>query len=210
MELCGMLYSQIGYDLKDPMRVIVRSTNPEYVPEGATFTVIDTGTHESVITGPMARWGEKWRSTWWIVDFSELEQPGAYLVKVMDGTRIVGETDAFTVANHRLWNETITAVALDQLEERAKRARNGNGWKDCGADWREANSHATTIIGLCDLLSIGYEWLSAGDVDRLAAQIQHGCDYLALCQDKAERIGHPKGALAHELPNHMLYFSNMP
>jgi hypothetical protein len=35
----GFLTSQIGYDLGDPKRAILRSYRREYVPDGATYQV---------------------------------------------------------------------------------------------------------------------------------------------------------------------------
>lgn len=103
-----------------------------------------------------------------------------------------------------LWEETVETVALIQFEERADLARNGIGWKDCGADWRELNSHAASIIGLSDLLNIGYEWMGRENADRLMQQLIHGCDYLCLCQQRASDLGLPDGAMVHELPNHTI------
>ncbi|GCE27285.1 hypothetical protein KDA_27690 [Dictyobacter alpinus] len=204
MDVTGLLYSQIGYDLKDPMRALIRSTNPAYVPEGALFEIIDNTTGRVVLQKKVSYWGELWRSTWWELDFSELDCAGEYLICVKVGTDELCKSEPIKVARNLLWDETIQTVALEQLEERARLARNQRGWKDCGSEWRELNSHATCVIGLCDLMNTGFHWLSAPDVERLARQLMVGCDYIASCQDKAERIGLPKGAIIHEIPNHML------
>lgn len=200
--LTGLLYSQVGYDLGDPMRAIVRSTQAEFLSAAARFTLQDTQSHEIVLTGPVTRWGEKWDSTWWVADFSAIQQPGEFGLQILDGERGVLTSDPLRVGANLLWDESVVKVALDQLEERSHRARYGHGWLDCGIDWREANSHATMLIGLCDLLNIGHLWLSAEDKQRAVAQIVHGSDYLGMLQDQAGRLGHPAGALVHELPNH--------
>jgi hypothetical protein len=218
MDVNGFLYSQIGYDLGDPKRAIIRSYREDYVPEGATFEVPAAGSTagggtespEPVITGDVRYWGAVWHAHWWVVDFSELEEPGSYVILI----RGPGEDDApgeellrsetIEVGENLLWRETVEPIALDQLEERARRARNGIGWKDCGAEWREANSHATTLIGLCEVLSVGFEWLTDEQIRRLRRQIIHGCDYLLILQDAGEGIGAPAGALVHEIPNHLV------
>jgi hypothetical protein len=95
---------------------------------------------------------------------------------------------------------------LISFEKRADLAPHGKtGWKDCGANMKEANSHATTVIGMCDLLGLGFEnYLTEDQQSRLVRQIINGCDYLALCQDKAEDIGFDKGSIIHEIPNNMI------
>jgi hypothetical protein len=137
-------------------------------------------------------WGQTWNAHWWVIDFSALEQAGEYVIVVRSpgqGGDVLHRSESVRVGDNVLWRETVEAIALDQMEERARRARNGIGWLDCGMEWREANSHATALIGLCELLSGGYEWLTGEQVDRLRAQIIHGCDYLALLQDTGQRLG---------------------
>jgi hypothetical protein len=200
--LTGLLYSQVGYDLGDPMRTIVRSTQADFISAAARFTLLDNQSRQCVLTGPVTHWGEKWGSSWWVADFSTIQQPGEFVLQILDGEREVLASDPLRIGANLLWDESVVKVALDQLEERSRLARYGHGWLDCGIDWREANSHATMLIGLCDLLNIGHLWLSAQDKQRAVAQIVHGCDYLGMLQDQARRLGHPAGVLVHELPNH--------
>lgn len=198
----GLLYSQIGYDLNDPKRAIVRSTDPNYISPAAIFRVLDSTHPTAILTGPVTCWGRIWNSTWWVADFSGIRSPGEYILQIMDGDRLVEASDPIIISENRLWDATILTVALDQLEERALKARNGVGWMDCGWTWREANSHATTVIGLCDLIDFAHPFISLANQQRLVDQIVRGCDYLAILQDTAAGLGHPDGALIHELPNH--------
>lgn len=200
----GLLYSQIGYDLGDPMRAIVRSAAPRDLPEGAVFTVINLSTGQPACQAPLVYWGEIWHSSWWVADFSGLAEAGEYQLAVWAGEQELFRSDPFEVGFELLWKKTMRTVALDQLETRAAQARNLNGWKDCGSNWREANSHASTIIGLADLLQVGFTGLDAQDVQRLVVQMQVGCDYLLLLQRKGEALGFGSGAIVHELPDHML------
>ncbi|GCE14635.1 cellulase N-terminal Ig-like domain-containing protein [Tengunoibacter tsumagoiensis] len=204
MDMTGLLYSQIGYDIKDPMRALIRSTNPSYVPEGALFTLVNTSTEQVVIQKPVSYWGELWKSSWWELDFSELDDAGTYTLSVQAEGKELCKSDPFNVATHLLWDETLTIVALDQMEERARLARNQNGWKDCGSTIREVNSHATCLIGLCDLMNTGFQWLTHSEIERLAQQLLIGCNYLATCQDKAEKLGLGKGSIVHEIPDDMV------
>jgi len=203
MDISGLLHSQIGYDIREDKRALIRSTNPNYVAEGTVFIIQNIGTSEYVMQGNVKKWGDAWKSTWWEIDFSEIETEGEYQIVIVNEGSELQRSGSFKVGKNLLWNETAVPVALDQLEERARLARNGIGWKDCGSYWREANSHATMVIGLCDMLNLGFEWLDKKDVDRLIKQIIVGCDYLAVCQDKARRMKYPAGAIIHEIPNHL-------
>jgi hypothetical protein len=196
----GLLYSQIGYDLGMPMRALVRADDPNTVPPGAVCVLSGPVT----LTCPVTQWGDAWGAYWWVCDFSALTTEGVYTIEIRAGDKVLMRDDGLRVGAHILWAETLTPVALDALEERHRRARHGRGWKDCGADWREANSHASTLIGLTDLLAHGFEGLDREQERRLVAQIVIGCDFIASCQDYAAMVGLPDGAVAHEIPNHPL------
>ncbi len=216
MHVNGFLTSQIGYDLGDPKRALIRSYRGDYLPEGATFELLSAVAAETevrpqpLLTGSVRYWGEVWNAHWWEIDFSELEEAGSYVIAVRApaaGERpgdILHRSEMIELGDNILWRTTVEPIALEQMEARAQQARNGMGWKDSGAEWREANSHASTLIGLCELLSIGFQWLASDQVARLRRQIIHGCDYLAVLQDAGPRIGASKGALVHEIPNHLL------
>ena len=207
MTVSGLLYSQVGYDLGLPMRAVVRGSDPDHVPEGARFAVCrEPGSGDPVVSGEVSYWGETWRSHWWIVDFSTLAAPGSYVLLVTgaNGSPELFRSEPFRVGENLVWDETVHAVAIEQFEERARLARNGVGWKDCGSNWRECNSHASAIIGLDQLLSLGYEWLSTDQVERIRAQLVHGCDYLAILQDTSESVCGTRGAFVHEIPNHLV------
>ncbi|MFP4662743.1 MAG: hypothetical protein ACLFPF_11160 [Halanaerobiales bacterium] len=205
MEITGLLYSQIGYDLQDPKRAIIRSNDKLYIPKGTRYRIASdvSANGENILEGEVKYWGELWGSHWWEIDFSELEIAGAYKLLVGNKNNLICSAEDIKIGENLLWNESIVTVALDQLETRAKLARNNIGWMDAGVDWRESNSHSTMVIGLTDILAKGLNFLSDEDWDRVARQVIQGCDYLALCQDKAVKIGFPEGSLIHEIPNHM-------
>ncbi len=198
----GFLYSQIGYDIGDPMRALIRSDDRARVSDGASFAVADADGKE-IASGPVRYWGHAWKTHWWELDFSGVAESGEYVITVTDRGETMYTSEPVRIGEHVVWDASFEAVALDQLEARALLARNGVGWKDCGAEWREANSHATMVIGLCTALDLGHGWIGA-DTDRLLAQIHRGCEYLGILQDTAGRVGAPAGSLVHEIPNHMV------
>lgn len=201
-QLRGLLVSQIGYDLDEQKHAVFRHTAREGLTDDAAFSLTSLPAGELVFSGHAQYWGEIWGSHWWIIDFTKCFESGDFLLAVTTEKETFEEE--IRIGKNVLWNETVETVALTQFEERAELARNGIGWKDCGADWRELNSHAATIIGFCDLLNLGYEWMGRDNADRLIDQIIHGCDYLCLCQQRAEDLGLPEGAMVHELPNHAI------
>lgn len=202
MDVSGFLFSQIGYDLKDPKRALVRSHNKSYLSDETVFRVISLNENNLILKNKVNYWGEKWGSHWWEIDFSELEA-GNYKIIVGDPDEPICKADRVRVGENILWDETIVKVGIEQLEKRAELARNKIGWMDAGMDWRESNSHSTMVIGLTDILANGLNMLSDKNWQRIAQQIVQGSDYLALSQDKAANIGFPEGSIIHEIPNHM-------
>ena len=194
----GLLVSQIGYDLRAPMRALYRGP----LPAGTTFCLQRAADGASVLHKPLLFWGDCGGSGWWIADFSELAEAGDYTLTLEAEGMDAITCPPFAVGEYHLWRSTVRTVAIEQFERRAELSRFGNAWKDCGADWSEVCSHAAALIGLLDLLNIGYEWLGREDSLRLAKQIMLGCDYLALCQQRASDLGWPAGSLVHEIPNH--------
>ncbi|MGC1376920.1 MAG: hypothetical protein WA821_11875, partial [Anaerolineales bacterium] len=192
----GLLTSQIGYDLRAPMRAVWRGP----LPPGATFRLQTDGA--TVLKKPLVFWGNCWGSDWWVADFSELTRPGAFTLTIKSSGFPPVTCPPFNVGEYLLWHSTVKTIAIEQFERRAELARFGLGWKDCGSEWREVGSHTGALIGLLDLLNIGYEWLGRDDALRLAKQIMHGCDYLVTCQQRAADLGWETGAVVHEMPNH--------
>jgi hypothetical protein len=203
MKLFGLLYSQIGYETNTPKRAIIRSTDPDSVPEDTIFEITYPDSEECIYSGAIAYWGTIWKSSWWVIDFTEVNRPGDYILTVKSSGKVLCKSDSITIDKHILWDTTIIPVALDQFEKRIDFAPNGIGWHDCGAltPLRELNSHTTAIIGLCDLHKQGGRWLSKEDMNRLNTQLIQGCDYVSCCQDKAARLGFADGALVHEINN---------
>ncbi|MDC7235881.1 MAG: hypothetical protein PQJ58_21845 [Spirochaetales bacterium] len=200
----SLLYSQIGYDTGDPKKIFMRSSTALSDLESAYFEVTHYGNYNVPFKGTLHYWGECWGSYWWVLDISEFNGTGEFFIRIYKEGHLLHQSSCFRIGDNLLWDETVEDVALTQMEARAGLARNSVGWKDCGSDWREANSHASAVIGFCDLLDLGYENLSLEFKERLMKQLITGCEYLAACQDKSESLGHPSGSLIHEIPNHMV------
>ena len=184
------------------MRALYRADYKTELSNSARFTIVESASNSSIKEGAVQYWGEKWNAYWWVMEFSGT-QSGDYELALYDGDRLIAR-EPFTVGSNLLWRSTARTVGIAQFEERAKRARNQIGWKDCGAVLRESNSHAIALIGLTEFLLAGFEWLGEDGQHRLRKQLMQGADYLCVLADRAAETGHPKGSMFHEIPRHML------
>ncbi len=199
LPITGLLYSQIGYDLGQPMQALVRCAEGD-LSVGTSFRVLHAGTGAEAISGILQSWGNIWHSCWWIADFTSITDAGEYLLIITAGIRELFRSSPFRIGHELLWNETVAAVGVVQAERRSRFAMNKVGWQDCGGAWQEANSHAAYIAGFCDVLEHTGHRLDAAMRRRVEAQIINGCDYLALLQDRALALGYARGAVCHQTP----------
>jgi hypothetical protein len=193
----AVMSSQVGYDIGDPMRVLVRSDQPNSIPQRASFAVLDSKGRR-IVEGPVEYWGEKWGAHWWIVDCSGLEGEGCYSVRIVDGANLLCVSEPIEVASRILWDKSYSVIAYDYLRTRTEQARTGKGWRDCGSDLQEFSSHAVCVDGIADVLEIVPFNVASDKQIFLRNQLIRGCDYLAHLQDKAKEFGLGNGAVIHE------------
>ncbi len=111
-HVSGFLTSQVGYDLGDPKRAILRSDRRDHVPDGATFQVLPAAAEgaaaEPVLAGDVRYWGEIWSAHWWEIDFSALEQAGEYVIVVCApaGRGGPARSESVQVGDNVLWRGT--------------------------------------------------------------------------------------------------------
>lgn len=194
----GFLYSQIGYDLDDPKKALVRGASLDFLSESAELRILRG--EAALTTVGLRYWGPKWGDFWWVADFSDFREEGHFVLEFADGDRVLHRSEPVTVGPDVLWKATMKPVAFSALTERARLARNDLGFKDCGHHWREVASHTPLLLGLTDLLEVGFAHLTPEEVAETKAHLIRGCDYLASAQDTALRLGLGDGALVHEFP----------
>lgn len=194
----GVLWSQIGYDFREPVRVLVRGNADTLERIGATFQVFAGGA--AVGACDTTYWGDIWGSHWWVADLSNrITETGLYSVVISDSAGAERfRTGVFEVAPDLLWRETHRFVGVEQAERRRRVARDNVGWFDAGMEWQEANSHAAYIGGFCDVLEFAGDRLDAGESARIETQIVNGADYLCLLQDKAAALPGGGGGVVHQ------------
>lgn len=185
--VCKIVYSQVGYDVGRDKRAFIAHAAPD-----ARFSLRNAITGEEAFAGSVAPWGEKWGANWNVLDFSGLEQPGDYQLRVESGeTLLAGSASPVRVGRDQLWHQSWYAVSLEQLDVRAANAyRPEGGWRDCGSELQEVSSHAIMLEALCDLLESGR--LAEAERARVEAHLATGADYIALCQ-------RPEGGFVHEI-----------
>lgn len=192
-----VMSSQVGYDLGDPMRVLVRGEQADEIPAEARFIVVDSEDNP-VLDGRMTSAGEKWGSHWWVGDFSRIANAGTYRLRIAAGTQPLATSDPIEVGTRLLWKRVFPVIGHDYLKTRAEQARTGKGWKDCGSDLQEFSSHAVAVDSICDVLEINGRDLTEDDQKFLLDQLIQGGDYMAHLQDKAEKLGFGRGSVIHE------------
>lgn len=199
--MLGLLYSQVGYEPGNPVRVVVRRGEDELLPDGALCRIrFDDG---RVIEAEARGWGTLWGASWWVAEFpSSGVGAGAGVVELVGGGGVLASGWGMRMAPGVLWDRTVEPMAADMLESRARLARAEHGWQDAGALWQESNAHSAMVIGLTDLLEFAPGRLGADLRGRIEAQVVNGCLYLADSQAEAARRGHPDGSVSHDLLGH--------
>lgn len=197
----GLLFSQIGYELGLPVRIIVRLPKKALLRGQTTCKLIPSLQEKSYQTD-LKYWGEIWGSHWWIADFRAINETGEWNIEVIDGKECVYNDSGLRVGKNILWNETFEYASVDMLERRRHFTGVGAGWQDAGTLWVESPAQSAMIISLEELLEKKKEVFDSVFLERIYTQITVGCEYLVMTQAKAEELGFPKGAMSHDIKGH--------
>ena len=191
----SILESQIGYHPRNTKHVYLRSAE-ENPPDGIfapEFAVIDTKTDREVFRGKVAKWGRKWDTFWWVLDFTPLRMQGEFQVKT--GTLV---SSNFKIEDGIFHKTDLTVIALDQLEHRIHQGvddkRGGlkgmyvNGapetriYMDCGSPYAELEPVGTCVYALIELHDLLGGEFSANDRKRMIDLAAMGADYFVAAQ----------------------------
>lgn len=198
----GLLFSQIGYDVGQPIRVIIRCTEPDFVGDLATCQILQHSDGHVVLDQPLTYWGKLWGSHWWIADLTNKLPVGEYDVQLVNDATVLLSDHGLCVGENLLFDRTWQHVSYEQLERRAIIAKVKPGWYDAGVLWEESNAHSAMLIGLFDLLEHAGHLMNVQQRQRVTTQIRGGCDYLLLTYERAIALGHPAGAMVHDMLDH--------
>jgi len=197
----GLLFSQIGYELGFPVRVVVRLPKKELLQGKTTCKLIpvsENRTYETVFNYQSQIWG----SHWWVADFRNIDEGGEWDIEVLNENECVFTDRGLKVGKKILWNETIEYASVDMLERRVHFTGVGAGWQDAGSLWVESPAQSAMIIALAEMLELKKDIFDNQFQERFYTQIVVGCDYLVMTQNKAEELGFPKGTMSHDLKGH--------
>jgi len=138
-------------------------------------------TMQTVYTGTVEYWGEKWEGYWWTLDFSEVRQEGSYFIRFGGEESSVFEIDdmVFTEAE-------LAMVALDQLDDRLVTWSNTQGhsvtiYHGCAARvTAELQAVGNVVHALADMYDNKaiFEALSPAYQQKLLDHLMLGADYL--------------------------------
>ncbi len=191
----SILESQIGYHPRNIKRVYLRSVqeSPSQDSLPAEFSVVDAKTGKEVFRGPVTKWGKKWESYWWVLDFTPVRAAGEYHVRA-------GKLDSSTFKiDDGVFRETdLAVVALDQLEHRIHQGledkRPGLAGKymncgpdvriymDCGSPYAELEPVGTCVYALMELHDLLGNKFSEADRKRMIELAALGADYFVAAQ----------------------------
>lgn len=197
--ITGLLFSQVGYELGMPVRVIVRLPQQDMLSAKAVCKL--NATNASFKT-PLSYWGQIWGSHWWVANFTDVNKEDVYNVEVLDANELVYADVGLLVKKDILWDSTIEWASVDMLERRRHFTKVGAGWQDAGTLWVESPAQSGMVISLEDLLEKSGNEFDGKFTDRIHAQIVVGCDYLVMTQQKAKELGFADGAFSHDLHGH--------
>ncbi len=200
--LSGLLFSQVGYEAGQPVRVVVRLPNQDALPTGVVGMLTSVTDPQQQQQVPCTYWGALWQSHWWIAEFPATTAAGEWEVTIQDGDNALMQDTGLKIGQDILWNETARLASVDILERRRHFTKVGAGWQDAGTLWVESPAQSAMIIALTELQDQCSDQLEPEFIQRLHEQLTVGCDYLVMTQEKAEELGFPKGAMSHDLLGH--------
>ena len=199
--VAGLLFSQIGYELGLPVRVVVRLPKKELLSGKTTCKLIPVSGGKTYET-EFNYHSQIWESHWWLADFRSIDEVGEWDIEVWNENASVFADRGLKVGKHILWNETIEYASVDMLERRVHFTGVGAGWQDAGTLWVESPAQSAMIISLEELLELKKKSFDNQFQERIYTQIAVGCDYLVMTQNKAEELGFPKGSMSHDVKGH--------
>jgi hypothetical protein len=170
----GLLFSQLGYEIGLPVRIIIRLPEKDMV--GAAATCILTSSSGKTISTPCQYWGSIWDAHWWIAEFDKIQEEDTWSIHVMDSGKTMYTDEGLKTAHRTLWNQTAVLSSVDMLERRAHFTKVGAGWQDAGALWVESPAQSGMIICLEDRGEKSTERFDLTYFERLEKQITGGCD----------------------------------
>ncbi|MCE9613795.1 MAG: hypothetical protein K8T26_05930 [Lentisphaerae bacterium] len=213
--MLSLLSSQLGYQTAATKRGYVRDLNRHVIPDETEFEIRDANDGSIAHRSKTSYWGEKWKSHWWILDFSALTTPGTYRLEIAGC-----KSNPFPIGPTPLVDCDMVDIALNQLDARhnhGEAATYLNGqlrfpgrwmtpdgthpqgiYRDCMSNFAEIESVGMTTTGLIELDRHQRHKFSERDQERIRDYIVLGADCIVASQRKTDD---PKtnGRFAHSI-----------
>ena len=197
LKVSGLLFSQVGYNLGQTARVVIRMPERELLPEGSACTLIPIN-KENRYQAKCQYWGTLWKSHWWVIEFKDISEVGEWNIEITHEEKLYFRNTGFRVAKNILWESTHEWSSVDMLERRKHFSKVG-GWQDAGTLWVEGPAQSAMIISLADLAKNESELLDDTFLKRVYEQITIGADYLVKTQEQSKKNGNEEGSMCHDL-----------
>ncbi len=168
----ALLYSVTGYEARAAKRAVVREIGAAGDLGPRDWQLIDESGH-SVASGKLRALPETWGMRLSEADFSDIERPGRYRVRVGPA-----ESAPFEIGERVLGRRIIRALSLENAALRNATSAQGGGFYDCNSLMGEARSHGSFVAGLADTLVRRGGDFDQADRGRLREQIRIGIRYL--------------------------------
>jgi hypothetical protein len=118
LKVSGLLFSQIGYNLGQTARIVIRMPEKNLLSEEAVCKLIPND-KENKYQAQVNYWGELWKSHWWVVEFTNIKEEGPlWFTGLFHGTNtIYGYTAALALKLSKLFYEPILKeIAIGNLQ----------------------------------------------------------------------------------------------
>ena len=186
----SLLYSQLGYYAHGEKQAFIRAPLEEKEADlaGRPFSLEDQN-GKTVYEGNLQKWGDIWRSAWWVADFTDFSTSGECTLITP-----AGASSPFMIGEDVLSSQGLRTIALDQLE--ARRIVGVPGWRDCGSEIRELSSMVITVLALCDLFENGQ--LLPADRKKIFKELRHGTEAIIASQESWSKNPEKDGRFNHD------------
>lgn len=174
--VAGLLFSQTGYELGFPVRIIVRLPKKELL-QGKTICKLIPVSKEKYYKTECSYWGEIWKSHWWVAEFQNITEAGEWNIDIRNNHKTVFHDKGLRIGKNILWNSSVEFAAASMLESRMLFTKVGAGWQDAGTLWIECPAQSAMVIALEDLLEKGSHQLDNNLTERIHKQVnwRWGC-----------------------------------
>jgi hypothetical protein len=194
----GLLFSQLGYEIGWPIRLILRAPDKHHFQADTTCRLSPCNARQSY-EASCDYWGEVWGLHWWLIEFNDIRETGTWNIEILQDEKVLISDREILVEAGCLWNKTVHLASADMLERRSHFTKVGAGWQDAGALWVESPAQSAMIISLTEIVEHSPFKPDKSLEDRIFKQITVGADYLVMTQKKAQEMGYDEGSFTHDL-----------